>query len=161
MSNPNAPSKPTLDESLAKISSAADQQAQEMQPNEVSFGVAEAAYLENEALKQQLKELQETHALRKEYLPKLFWLIVAWLSVVVLFVLAASLRWIVLSDSVLIAFITSTTVSVLGLFIVAARSSVVTSKAAIRGRLKTGQRRTSPGTKQREVFTLLSRACPV
>lgn len=64
---------------------------------------------------------REIHDLRKGYLPKLFRLVCAWLIVVVLLVTASSLGWITLSDKVLIAFITSTTVSVLGLFHVAGR----------------------------------------
>jgi|GEM_PF-4870000 len=72
------------------------------------------------------KKYDEGHALfdtRKEYAGKLFWLIVSWLSAVIILIAMAGFRaWgFSLSDSVLIAFITSTTVSVLGLFIVAAK----------------------------------------
>jgi len=62
---------------------------------------------------------RDIHDRRMSYLPRLFGLVCVWLVIVVAFVLAASLGWIKLSDSVLIAFITSTTVSVLGLFHVA------------------------------------------
>jgi len=53
----------------------------------------------------------------------LFWLIVVWLAFVVTYVgLTASTGGkFKLSDSVLIAFITSSTVSVLGLFVLAAK----------------------------------------
>lgn len=63
------------------------------------------------------------HDTRKIYTSRLFWLIVAWPSVVVLFVaLTATIKpYFNLSDSVLIAFITSTTVSVLGLFMLVAK----------------------------------------
>ncbi len=81
----------------------------------------EALVIANQQSKQAAIQGAETHYLRKEYLPKLFRLIVWWLVIVVLFVLASSLRLISLSDSVLIAFITSTTVSVLGLFMLAGR----------------------------------------
>jgi hypothetical protein len=78
----------------------------------------------------------ERKTLREKYTPRLFGIITTWLGIVVLFVFLSALRFdyfnfnnpechiscvgFKLSDSVLIAFITSTTVSVLGLFLVVA-----------------------------------------
>lgn len=107
-------------ESLDKIQRIAELQAANVQRSE-PLAAAEKVSLEIEGLKQRVKEATETHDLRKEYLPKLFWLIVVWLALVVAFVFATSIGLITLSDSVLIAFITSTTVSVLGLFMLAGR----------------------------------------
>jgi hypothetical protein len=85
----------------------------------------EKLQIENNRLKQDLKEAQDVHELRKEYTGKLFWLIVLWLFAVITFVTLAGSTGLnprfILADSVLIAFITSTTVSVLGLFVLVAK----------------------------------------
>lgn len=79
--------------------------------------------IENERLRDELERAKDIHSIRKTYISRLFWLIVFWLLMVVIFVtLAASNKdAFSLSDKVLIAFITSTTVSVLGLFVVVAK----------------------------------------
>ena len=84
---------------------------------------AEKAILEVEGLKIDLARAQNLHRVRKWYLGLLFGLTVLWLAMVVVFVFFAGFRYgnFVLSDSVLVAFITSTTVSVLGLFHFAAK----------------------------------------
>ncbi len=81
------------------------------------------ARIELQELQKKYTEGHDLHDTRKEYAAKLFWLIVGWLSVVVMFVLLSGFHFygFALSEKVLIAFITSTTVSVLGLFIVAAK----------------------------------------
>jgi len=91
---------------------------------------AEKEALESERLKIQvdrlqdeLEEARDLHGLRKTYTGRLFWLIVVWLGIVVVFV-ALTGAWkarFSLSDAVLIAFITSTTLSVLGLFVLVAK----------------------------------------
>ena len=122
MSDPKIPSKPSLIESLDKIQRIAELQAASVRRSE-PLAAAEKIQLEIEGLRQDLKVVKEVHDLRVEYTRKLFWLIVAWLTVVVVFVaLSASLNtYFHLSDSVLIAFITSTTVTVLGLFVLVAK----------------------------------------
>ncbi|MDQ3041879.1 MAG: DUF2975 domain-containing protein, partial [Acidobacteriota bacterium] len=74
-------------------------------------------------LKDESLRLTELHDTRKQYVGRLFWLITAWLAVVVALVaLTATLKNIfTLADSVLIAFITSTTVSVIALFVIVAK----------------------------------------
>ena len=76
-----------------------------------------------EEVSYKLHQLKTVDATRDKYVGRLFWLIVAWLFIVVIFValtatLGSSFH---LSDSVLIAFITSTTLGVLGLFVIVAR----------------------------------------
>lgn len=79
--------------------------------------------LQNLRLKDESVRLTELHDTRKQYVGRLFWLITAWLAVVIALVaLSATLRNIfTLADSVLIAFITSTTVSVIALFVIVAK----------------------------------------
>jgi hypothetical protein len=83
----------------------------------------EKLQIENDRLRQELKEAKDVHQLRKDYSGKLFSLIVVWLIFVLVYVgLAASTGGrFRLAESVLIAFITSTTVSVLGLFLLVAK----------------------------------------
>lgn len=79
--------------------------------------------IELEGLRERLHRIANLYKIRKVYLLLLFILTVVWLVMVVLFVLMAGFgyRGFKLGDSVIIAFITSTTVSVLGLFHFAAK----------------------------------------
>lgn len=79
--------------------------------------------LQNQRLKDESGRLTELHDTRKQYVGRLFWLITWWLAVVVALVaLSATLKdFFTLADSVLIAFITSTTVSVIALFVIVAK----------------------------------------
>jgi hypothetical protein len=79
--------------------------------------------LENQRLRDDLGRANDLHGERKGYANRLFWLIVAWLGVVIVFVFnsAYTPETFAIHDNVLIAFITSTTVSVLGLFVVVAK----------------------------------------
>jgi len=79
--------------------------------------------LQNQRLKDENLRLTELHDTRKQYVGRLFWLITAWLAVVIgLVALTATLKnTFALADSVLIAFITSTTVSVIALFVIVAK----------------------------------------
>jgi hypothetical protein len=83
----------------------------------------ETLKIKNRELDYKLEQLRKLDTTRDDYVFKLFCLIVSWLTIVVIFVaLSATLgEYFKLSDSVLIAFITSTTVSVLGLFVIVAR----------------------------------------
>ena len=78
---------------------------------------------EIDSLKQELREARDTHEARIMYIGRTFWLVVAWLACVVASVTFAGFRFceFSLSDNVLIAFITSTTVNVLGLFVLVAK----------------------------------------
>lgn len=81
------------------------------------------------AKEQQIKNTKATdevgrqrdyHGLRNEYVPKLFNLIVIWLLFVAFCVLATGFGLMRLSDAVLIAFITTTTATVIALFVIVA-----------------------------------------
>ncbi len=76
-----------------------------------------------DALTQQHQETLDLHKLRLGYAQDIFRLVCAWLCCVVIGVMLAGFKaWgFSLSDTVLIAFITSTTVNVVGLFIVVAK----------------------------------------
>lgn len=86
-----------------------------------------------EDLEQQLKERRQLHKLRKRHSSRLFRLTVAWIALVWLVVLLQGFgQWFTpiwpgleyvkfhLSDTVAVAFITSTTATVLGLYGIAA-----------------------------------------
>lgn len=76
-----------------------------------------------ECLDSQLRQLNDNHSLRLSYTGKIFWLVVGWLvSVVVCVAMSGLSKWgFKLSDGVMIAFITSTTVNVIGLFVLVAK----------------------------------------
>ncbi|MDD5125380.1 hypothetical protein [Methylovulum sp.] len=91
---------------------------------DLSLDLAEhQLFYQVETLKQQLKEAKDTHKLRLGYADKIFWLVCSWLIGVVIAVFMSGLNafGFSLSDNVLIAFITSTTVNVVGLFFVVAK----------------------------------------
>jgi hypothetical protein len=137
MSESSEDNKPTklkplnepIAEAIAEIPEAAEVEiravtaaAEEVDPDG-SLAFSELVALEVQAKRADIAHEEELHRTRKTYTSRLFWLIVSWLSVVVLFVaLTATLKpYFNVSDSVLIAFITSTTVSVLGLFMLVAK----------------------------------------
>lgn len=80
-------------------------------------------YYDVEAIKQALQESKQVHSLRIDYAGNIFILICVWLLLVVATVYLDGFAYkkFDLSDNILIAFITSTTVSVLGLFVVVAK----------------------------------------
>ena len=87
----------------------------------------EARSLERAQQREQLDNLRQDREQRKRYAERLFKLVVSWLIAIWLTVIFAGvkfpswLRWsFELSDSILIALITSTTASVLGLFAIVA-----------------------------------------
>ena len=79
--------------------------------------------LKEQKRKQELAEQHELHLTRLGYVPRLFWLIVAWLAVTSIFLGFDGFHlWgFTLSEKILIALITSTTANVLGLFYVVAK----------------------------------------
>lgn len=79
--------------------------------------------VEIDLLQQQFREASDTHDLRLSYANRLFWLVCAWLACVVFAVeLTGFKTWgFTLSDPILIAFITTTTINVVGLFFVVAK----------------------------------------
>ena len=76
-----------------------------------------------ESIKQHNKESNDTHKLRLKYTGRIFWLICIWLACVVVAVFMSGFSGFGfnLSDTILIAFISSTTITVVGLFAVIAK----------------------------------------
>lgn len=83
-----------------------------------------------ETLKQQLIESQDTHKLRLKYAGRIFWIVCAWLVCVAIAVFMSGFNYkeFELSDKVLIVFITSTTINVVGLYVVVAKWMFPSSK---------------------------------
>jgi hypothetical protein len=80
-------------------------------------------------LEDENERLRDVHELRKEYIPRLFGLTCVWLVVVTVFLWRVAGGWnFYLSDNVLIALITSTTINVIGIFLIAARWLFPTQK---------------------------------
>ena len=116
--------KPSPSELLRKAASR-DRPAEEESPLpdlERDLGEHQLQY-EVDALRQQLQEAQETHRLRIGYANKIFALVCVWLGCVIGAVLLAGFQTFgfALSDKVLMTFIASTTVPVLGLFVIVAK----------------------------------------
>jgi len=78
---------------------------------------------EVDALRQQITEASDTHQLRIAYANKIFWLVCIWLACVIGSILLAGFQTsgFVLTEKVLITFIASTTLNVLGLFAIVAK----------------------------------------
>jgi len=107
----------------SKESATTDLSHQEPEPD-LSMDLAEhQLFFQVENLKQELKEAKDTHALRLGYAGRIFWLVCAWLICVAIAVFMSGFSYndFKLSDKVLITFITSTTVNVVGLFVVVAK----------------------------------------
>ena len=87
-----------------------------------------------EELRQKQQETRDLHDLRFEYTDKIFKLVCGWLLCVILSVMLSGFKvWsFSLSDAVLIAFITSTTINVVGLFIVVAKWMYPASSSALK-----------------------------
>lgn len=80
-------------------------------------------------LNSQLGHLNDNHNLRLEYTGKIYWLVALWLAGVVTCIALSGFgaKGFKLSDNVLIAFITSTTINVVGLFVLVAKWMYPTS----------------------------------
>ena len=78
---------------------------------------------ELDSLEQQLREAEDTHELRIGYANKIFIMVCIWLGCVIASVVMCGFHlWgFTLSDKVLITFITSTTINVVGLFAIVAK----------------------------------------
>lgn len=74
-------------------------------------------------IQDEMEHLRDNHDLRLEYVGRIFWLVAVWLVCVVLCVTISGfgLCGFRLSDTVLVAFISSTTVNVVGLFVLVAK----------------------------------------
>lgn len=67
-----------------------------------------------------IKARQQDRVLRGGYADKIYWLVCCWLAGMFVILLCCGLRWLELSDSVLIAIMTGTTIDILGLMVIVA-----------------------------------------
>jgi hypothetical protein len=118
------PPNPAPSELTKELQEAAQIEASAVQPNDPLAAAGERILqleekiLRLEHLSHDLRVEKDRHKLRVPYIDRLYWLTVIWLLIVIIFLsLQATVKKFNLSDSVLIAFITSTTVSVIGLFV--------------------------------------------
>lgn len=111
-----------------------EQQLQQQGNDPVAFDF-ELKRLQNDRFENENEHWKTIYELRKEYIPKLYFMIVYWLIVVAAFVFLTgysaeninnpdcqiNCTRFKLSDNVLIAFITTTTATVIGVFIIVAK----------------------------------------
>jgi hypothetical protein len=74
--------------------------------------------LEIERLRTDLNSLKNDITARKVYVGLTYFLVIVWLGLIIWIIIATGSGWYKLSDTVLVALITTTTLNVLGLFLV-------------------------------------------
>jgi hypothetical protein len=87
----------------------------------VETQIARRHALENVITGDEILRQRRLDELRDEYIPKLFWMMVGWLIFVAFCVVCVGLQWLTLTDAVVVALITTTTATVLGIFIIVAK----------------------------------------
>ena len=116
-------------DAVAGVAQDEELKAKNDEPDRLMTYQYEKLALANERLEDENERLRDVHKLRKEYIPKLFGLTCVWLVVVAVFLWkVAGGRDFYLYDNVLIALITSTTINVIGIFLIAARWLFPTQK---------------------------------
>jgi len=94
---------------------------QELDASRLEYERDEMA-LKLDEMRHKLAEMKDLHSLRKEYTDCIFTLTVLWLVAVAAAIAFSGFGWgFILPDSVMIAFISSTTVTVVGLFVIVAK----------------------------------------
>lgn len=78
----------------------------------------EIAYLEYERKQNEIHELKQNTELRKKYAKGIFIFLVVWSCLIFLILFLNAGHYIQISDSVMITLLTSTTVNIIGLFLV-------------------------------------------
>lgn len=117
-------SKPSASQLVAKAASHDIPASEELALPDTEQDLSEhKLQYEIDSLRQRNQEAVDTHNLRIKYANKVFGLVCAWLSCVILIVIFSGFYlWeFNLSDKVLITFIVSTTLNVLGLFAIVAK----------------------------------------
>lgn len=77
--------------------------------------------LEDERFQDETDHWKDIYELRKEYIPKLFLMVVCWLIFVGMCIFAVGAGIFRLSDAVTIALVTTTTATVIGIFLIVAK----------------------------------------
>jgi len=116
-------------DAVAGVAQDEELKAKNDEPDRLMTYQYEKLALANERLEDENERLRDVHELRKEYIPRLFGLTCVWLIVVTVFLWrVAGGRDFYVYDNVLIALITSTTINVIGIFLIAARWLFPTQK---------------------------------
>jgi len=116
-------------DAVAGVAQDEELKAKNDEPDRLMTYQYEKLALANERLEDENERLRDVYELRKEYIPRLFGLTCVWLIVVTVFLWrVAGGRDFYLYDNVLIALITSTTINVIGIFLIAARWLFPTQK---------------------------------
>ena len=116
-------------DAVAGVAQDEELKAKNDEPDRLMTYQYEKLALANERLEDENERLRDVPELRKEYIPRLFVLTCVWLIVVTVFLWrVAGGRDFYLYDKVLIALITSTTINVIGIFLIAARWLFPTQK---------------------------------
>jgi hypothetical protein len=105
---------------LSSISRSGSKDIGDDKPDEITSGALQDYEAERKKLEN--VSIQQNIAARKTYANRIFWLVSLWLGAMLTIVILAGFgqngQWFYLADSVLIALVTTTTISVLGLFTV-------------------------------------------
>ena len=80
-------------------------------------------YTDPDYMEEDIKDMRQDRTERKRYANKIYWMLLSFLSVVIVIVIccAADRIFFSLSDSVLIALLTTTSANMIGIFMVVAR----------------------------------------
>ncbi len=124
---------PSIKPSQADILASAQPEANPLSTKEVAFYEARTLAAKLEALELENTQLKNDIEDRKSYAGKIFILICLWLFAVLLIVVVVGCKGMTLSDTVLVALITTTTINVLGLFLVVANYLFYRAKKEVAG----------------------------
>lgn len=108
-----APTKPSVEEQQL--------QQQGDNPNALDEEDKRINRLRNDRYSDENEHWKKIYELRAQYIPYLFFMVVGWLIFAAVTVLLTGLELLKISDAVLIALITTTTATVLGIFIIVAK----------------------------------------
>ena len=105
------------------VASIEEQQLQQQgdNPNALSDEDNRIRRLRNDRFSDENEHWKKIYELRAQYIPYLFFMVVGWLIFAAATVIFAGMRLLITSDPVLIALVTTTTATVLGIFIIVAK----------------------------------------
>jgi len=97
-------------------------------PDAVANAAEERLWLENKRLQSQVEDLEQDRKERRKYAQRIFYMVVGWLIAMILIVVATGVRWpwahqyigFDLAERIVLTLITTTTVSVVGIFLIVA-----------------------------------------
>lgn len=95
-----------------------DQNLSDVQPEEIQLSVNEGRDLDEMLKKVNLKGAIQDIDERKKFAKWIFWMVVGWLVVILGIIICSGSKCLILSDAVVIALISSTTVNVTTFFVI-------------------------------------------